>query len=135
PHHLALEDVGEVEHVVGKAEPVGDRARVVEVVEGAAAAAPVARQAERDADHLVARADAPGGRDRAVDPAAHRHHDPHAAAPRRTWATSSGSTASTWSMPASVVAGPPPRRSPLRPVPRSLPTAPQPAHARAAPAA
>src|SRR5438093_289196 len=135
PHHLALEDVGEVEHVVGKAEPVGDRARVVEVVEGAAAAASVARQAERDADHLMARADAPGGRDRAVDTAAHRDHDPHAAAPRRTWATSSGSTASTWSMPASVVAGPTLRRSPLRAVSGSLPMATRTCDGSAAPAA
>src|SRR5207253_8964694 len=135
PHHLALEDVREVEHVVGEAEPLGDGAGVVEVLEGATAAGPVARQSERDADHLVAGAHAPGGRHRAVDAPAHGDDDPHAAAPRRTWATSSGSTASTRSTSASVVPGPTLRRSPLRAVSGSLPIATRTCDGSAAPAA
>src|SRR6266699_1200746 len=52
---VPLEVVGEVEDVVREAEAVGDRARVVEVVERAAAPAAARREAKRDADHLVAR--------------------------------------------------------------------------------
>jgi len=73
--HAPLELVGEVEDVVREAEAVGDRARVVEVVEGAAASAAARREAKRDADHLVARGSAARGRDRAVHPAAHGDDD------------------------------------------------------------
>src|SRR5207247_3702000 len=73
--HASLELVGEVEDVVREAEAVGDRARVVEVVEGAAASAAARREAKRDADHLVARGSAARGRDRAVHPAAHGDDD------------------------------------------------------------
>ena len=73
--HAPLELVGEVEDVVREAEAVGDRARVVEVVEGAAASAAVRCEAKRDADHLVARGSAARGRDRAVHPAAHGDDD------------------------------------------------------------
>ena len=80
-HHGARERVAEVEHVVRDPQPVGHRARIVEVVERAAAPAALPRQAQRDADDVMAGGDAARRGDGAVDAAAHRHDDPHAAAP------------------------------------------------------
>src|SRR5436309_9014174 len=104
--HVARERIRQIEHVVREAEAIGDRTGVVEVVERAAAPAPVTREPERDPDHLVTGRHAAGGGDGAVDPAAHRDDDPlptHAAASPRTCATSRGSISSTWSMSAAVV--------------------------------
>src|SRR5262249_4768933 len=70
-HDVALERLRHVEDVVREAEPIGDGARVVEVVERAAMAVRLAEEAERDADHVVSRGDAAGGRDGAVHAAAH----------------------------------------------------------------
>src|SRR3989442_13782568 len=62
---VPLEVVGEVEDVVGETEAVGDRARVVEIVERAAAPAAPPCQAEGDADHVRARRQRAPGADRA----------------------------------------------------------------------
>ncbi len=69
-----------VEHVVREAEPVGDRARVADIVAGAARAlAPgggaVIVELQRDADDFGAAAARQRGDHRAVDPARHGDDD------------------------------------------------------------
>jgi hypothetical protein len=68
-----------VEHVMRDAEPVGDRAGVVDVLAGAAGA-PDRRamvvELQRDADHLGAAARGERGRDRGIDAARHGDDDP-----------------------------------------------------------
>src|SRR5262249_40479704 len=138
PHHRALEGIAEVEDVVRYAEPIRDGARVLEVVQRAAGAAAVAREAQRDADDVVSRLDAAGRRDRAIDAAAHRHDDPHATSARavaRTWATSRGSRSITASISLGVVVGPRLRRSPPRADSSSSPIARSTCEGSGAPAA
>ena len=77
----------EIEHVVGDAKTLGDAARIVDVLAGAAGALPAERRAvvvqlKRDADHLAAGLDQERRRARAVDAA--RHGDDHAALGGRT---------------------------------------------------
>ena len=72
---------------MGDAEALGDAARIVDVLAGAAGALPAERRAvvvqlERDADHLAAGLDQERRRARAVDAA--RHGDDHAALGGRT---------------------------------------------------
>src|SRR5262249_5324091 len=113
----AREGLGRVEDVVREAQPIGDGARVVEVVERAAAALLPPHETERDADHVVAGGRAAGRGDGAVDPAAHGDDHAlaaHAAAPPRTCATRDGSRSRTVSTSAAVVEGPRLRRSPSR---------------------
>jgi hypothetical protein len=77
PHHVVLEVVAEVEHVVLDPEPVGDPAGVVDVAHGAApGVARATPQLHGDPDHLVALLAQQGGRHRRVDPARHHHHHP-----------------------------------------------------------
>src|SRR5207249_2813001 len=125
-HDVALERLGHVEHVVREAEAVSDGTRVVEVVERAAVAVGGPQEPERDANHVVARRHAAGGRDGAVDATAHRRDDPlspHAAAPPRTWATRPGSTSSTRSTSTALVVGPRLSRRPPRAASASRPMA------------
>ena len=73
-----------VEHIMGDAEPVGDRRGVVDVLAGAAGAASADRFAmivelEGHADHLGAAARRQRGHDRAVDAAGHGDDDPRPA--------------------------------------------------------
>src|SRR5262249_34891100 len=77
-----------VEHVVGNADPLRHRARVIDVLAGAAGALAMGRGAvvvelQRDADDVVAFGLEQGGRDRGVDAA--RHGDHHTGVPRRAF--------------------------------------------------
>ena len=78
--HAVAEAAFIIEHVMGDAEPVGDRLGVVDVLAGAAGARAPHRLAmivelERDADHFGAGARGERGRDRAVDAAGHGDDD------------------------------------------------------------
>ena len=79
--HFLAKGAFVVEDIVRDPQPVGHGARVTNVVAGAACALAPRRRAviielERDPDHLRAAGMGEGGDHRAVDPAAHRHHDP-----------------------------------------------------------
>ena len=79
--HAVAEAAFVIEHIMGDAEPVGDRLRVVNVLPGAAGARAAHRLAmivelQRDADHLRAGARGERGHDRAVDAAGHGDDDP-----------------------------------------------------------
>ena len=85
--HVLAEARLVVDHVVRDAEPVGDRARVANVVAGAAGAlaaggGAIIVELQRHADHLGAAGGGERGDHRAVDPARHGDHDP--AADRRS---------------------------------------------------
>ncbi len=78
--HRLLEAALVVEHVMRNADPVGDRARVVDVLAGAAGALAVGRRAvvvelQRDADHVVALGLEQRRRHRRIDAARHRDDD------------------------------------------------------------
>ena len=78
--HAAAEATFVIEHVMGDAEPVGDRLRIVNVLPGAARPRPahglaMIVQLERDPDHLGARVVGERGGDRAVDAAGHGDDD------------------------------------------------------------
>ncbi len=82
--HAVAEAAFIIEDVMGDAEPLGDRARVVNVAAGAAALRPTDRRAmivelKRDSDHLGAGAGGERGHDRAVDAAGHGDDDPRLA--------------------------------------------------------
>ncbi len=69
-----------IEHVMRDAERLGDTARVVNVLAGAAGAAPMRRRAmvvelQRDADDVVALARQEAGDDRGIDAARHGDND------------------------------------------------------------
>ncbi len=88
--HAAAKPAFIVEHVMGDAEPVGDRLRVVDVLSRAARARSPHRLAmvvklERDADYFRAGARGERGRDGAVDAAGHGDDDPGFAAGRPSW--------------------------------------------------
>jgi hypothetical protein len=79
--HAVPEAAFIVEHIMGDAEPVRDRPRIVDVLTRAAAPGPLHRGAmivklERHADHFRARPRGERGHDRAVDAARHGDDDP-----------------------------------------------------------
>ena len=79
--HAVAEAAFVVEHVMRDAQPVGDHARVVDVLPGAARPGalhrlPVVVKLERHPDDLSARARGERGHDRAVDAAGHGDDDP-----------------------------------------------------------
>lgn len=84
--HRLPKTLFEIEHVMGNPEPLGDRARILDVAPGAAALAVAADRAlvvklQCHAHHLEAQAVQQGGSDRTVDAA--RHGDYHPCAGRQ----------------------------------------------------
>ena len=78
--HRGAKALLEVEHVVGDAQPLGDRPGILDVLAGAAGTLAAGRgtvvvELQGDADHLVALPAQQAGDDRAVDAAGHRHDD------------------------------------------------------------
>ena len=83
-----------IEHIMGDAEPLGDRLGVVDVLAGAAGPRAPDRLAmivelERHSDHLGAAARGERGHDRAVDAARHGDDDPGLLAGRPSWKSAS----------------------------------------------
>ena len=80
-HHLVAEATFIVEHIVGDTDPLGRRARVVDVLTGAAGALLLDRRAvvvelQRNADDVIAGPRQQGGGDRGVHATRHGGHNP-----------------------------------------------------------